>query len=86
MSDAVLHLNVEVCVVSVDGHHHGERVTDFDQPVNRWRQRSFTQLNVQAGRQRVTAETDHLSVQHVDVERVGHRLLQAALPEAADGP
>ena len=70
--------------VALDGDDHGERVADLDQSVDGRRQRSFAQLDVHGGRGRIAAEAHHLRVQHVDVERVRHRLLQIALPEAAD--
>ena len=84
VGDTLLNLDVESWV-AFDRHDHRQRVANLDQAVNARGERALADLDVHRGRGRVAAETDDLSVQHVDVEGVSDRLLQRSFPEASDG-
>ena len=82
VSDAVLDVHIEARI-SLDEDDHGQSFADLDQSIGGRGQRSLADLHVHDGRGCVSAEADHLRVQHVHVEHVRDRLLQRTFPQAA---
>ena len=84
VSDTFLDLDVKSWI-AFNSHDHRQCIADLNKTVHTWCERSLANLDIHAGRGRITAETDDLSVQHVNVESIGDRLFKTSFPEATNG-